>query len=128
MAKASCCEWKTCAGLPADRRVPRPRERSGPLVSAHARGPVPPRRGGGAEGGEAFWIRPKEALEVISAFDAGLDSGGREVFMAYMREIGPAGDLMYRAMQHTPGALVTRNRGNSSPTRCTTSPSSSTSI
>ena len=64
----------------------------------------------GATGGEGRWIRPHRAVEAVSAFDAGLDSRGCELYKAYMREVGPGGDPIFRALQHVPGRLVTRTR------------------
>jgi DNA-binding CsgD family transcriptional regulator len=63
-----------------------------------------------AVGGEGRWIRPHPPVEVISAFDVGLDSRGREVYAAYQREVGPGGDPIFRALQHLPGRHVTRTR------------------
>ncbi|HEU4891247.1 MAG TPA: helix-turn-helix transcriptional regulator [Vicinamibacterales bacterium] len=63
-----------------------------------------------AVGGEGRWIRPHHDVEPISAFEAGLDSHGRDVYGAYHRDIGPAGDPIFRALQHVPGRLVTRTR------------------
>jgi DNA-binding CsgD family transcriptional regulator len=63
-----------------------------------------------AAGGEGRWIRPHRAIEVFSAFDAGLDSRGRELYLAYHRDLGPRGDPIFRALQHVPGRLVTRAR------------------
>jgi hypothetical protein len=63
-----------------------------------------------AAGGEERWIRPHRAGEPISAFDAGFDSRGHELYMAYMRELGPAGDPIYRALQPLPGRHVIRTR------------------
>jgi DNA-binding CsgD family transcriptional regulator len=63
-----------------------------------------------AAGGEGRWIRPHHAVEVFSAFDAGLDSRGRELYMAYHRDLGPRGDPIFRALQQVPGRLVTRAR------------------
>jgi DNA-binding CsgD family transcriptional regulator len=63
-----------------------------------------------AVGGEGRLIRPHGAVEAISAFDAGLDSRGREFYMAYHRELGPGGDPIFRALQHLPGRHVTRTR------------------
>lgn len=63
-----------------------------------------------ASGGEGRWIRPRRPVEVISAFDVGLDSRTREVYIAYHRELGPARDPIFRALQHVPGQLVTYTR------------------
>jgi len=66
--------------------------------------------GGPATGGEGRWVRPMSTPEVVSEFDAGLDAPAREVFIAYRRELKPAGNPIYRAMQYVPGRLVTRTR------------------
>jgi DNA-binding CsgD family transcriptional regulator len=63
-----------------------------------------------ADGGEGRWIRPHHAVEVFSAFNVGLDSRGRELYMAYHRDLGPRGDPIFQALQHVPGRLVTRTR------------------
>jgi DNA-binding NarL/FixJ family response regulator len=56
------------------------------------------------------WIRPHRAVEAISAFDAGFDSRGHELHMAYHREVGPGRDPIFRALQHLPGRHVIRTR------------------
>jgi DNA-binding CsgD family transcriptional regulator len=61
-------------------------------------------------GGEARWIRPHRAIEPIAAYGAGFDSHGREVYRAYMRELTPSGDPVFRALQHLCGRHVTRTR------------------
>src|SRR2546426_11394732 len=53
-------------------------------------------------GGEGRWVRPHRAVEAISAFEAGLDSPGRELYMAYLRHPGPRGGPLFRALQHVP--------------------------
>jgi DNA-binding CsgD family transcriptional regulator len=63
-----------------------------------------------ATGGEGQWHRPHRAVEPISAFDVGFDSYARELFLAYMRDPGPADHLIFRALQHVPGRLVTYTR------------------
>jgi len=63
-----------------------------------------------ATGGEGRWIRPHRSVEVVSAFDAGFDPRGRDLFMAYQRELGPRGDPIFCALQRVPGRLVTRTR------------------
>ena len=63
-----------------------------------------------AVGGEGHWIRPHRAVEPSSAFEAGLDARGREVYYAYYRDIGPTRDPVFRAMQSIPGPVVTCNR------------------
>ena len=63
-----------------------------------------------ATGGEGRWGRPDRPLVVVSAFESGLDSRGRERFAAFMRELGPSGDPLFRGLQDLPGRLVTRTR------------------
>jgi DNA-binding CsgD family transcriptional regulator len=63
-----------------------------------------------AAGGEGRWIRPPGAVEVISAFDTGLDARGHDLYLAYHRELGPNGDPVYRALRHRPGRHVVRTR------------------
>jgi DNA-binding CsgD family transcriptional regulator len=63
-----------------------------------------------ATGGEGRWLRPHRPVEAISTFDSGLDARGRRVLMAFMRDLGPAGDPMLSALQQVPGPLVTRTR------------------
>jgi hypothetical protein len=61
-------------------------------------------------GGEGIWARPVHPLQPFSAFDTGFDAGGRERFRAYMREIGPVGDPIFRALREVPGVVATRTR------------------
>ena len=61
-------------------------------------------------GGEGRWIRPHRAVEPLSAFGVGFDSRSFELYMAYMREVKPAGDPVFGALQHIAGRLVTRAR------------------
>ena len=64
-----------------------------------------------ATGGEGQWPRPDGTVQPVSAFQAGFDvARGFELYMAYMREITPAGDPVFRALQRVPGRLVTRTR------------------
>ncbi len=63
-----------------------------------------------ATGGGGRWSRPHRDIEPIFAVDVGLDSRGHELYMAYMRELGPGGDPIFRALQHVSGGLVTRTR------------------
>ncbi|HXL34347.1 MAG TPA: LuxR C-terminal-related transcriptional regulator [Gemmatimonadales bacterium] len=63
-----------------------------------------------ATGGEGQWSRPGRPVQVMSAFDVGLDSHTRERYIAYHRELGPAGDPVFRALQHVPGRVVTYTR------------------
>lgn len=62
------------------------------------------------DGGEGRWLRPHSPLKVISAFEIGLDARGRDLYMAYHREIGPDGDPMFRALRPIPGRAVTLTR------------------
>jgi DNA-binding NarL/FixJ family response regulator len=57
-----------------------------------------------ATGGEGRWVRQ------ISAFDAGLDARTRELYSAYRRELGPAGNPIWTALRNVAGQLVTRSR------------------
>ena len=61
-------------------------------------------------GGEGRWIRPHRTVEPLNAFGAGFDSRGREMYRAYMRELTPGGDPVFRALHHLSGRLVTRTR------------------
>ena len=61
-------------------------------------------------GGEGIWARPVHPVQPFSAFDTGFDAGGRERFRAYMREIGPVGDPIFRALREVPGVVATRTR------------------
>jgi len=63
-----------------------------------------------ATGGEGRWVRPVFHREQISAFDAGLDARTRELYSAYRRELGPAGNPIWTALRNVAGRLVTRNR------------------
>jgi DNA-binding NarL/FixJ family response regulator len=63
-----------------------------------------------AVGGEGRWKRPQLPAEVISAFDAGLDSRGHDLYMAYQRELGPKGDPIFHAMRRLRGRHVVRSR------------------
>jgi len=63
-----------------------------------------------ATGGEGRTIRPHRAIEVISALDAGFDSRGHELHMAYQRKVGPDGDPVFRVLQRLPGRHVVRTR------------------
>jgi DNA-binding CsgD family transcriptional regulator len=61
-------------------------------------------------GGEGIWARPVHPVRPFSSFDVGFDARGHERLMAYMREIGPAGDPIFRAIRDMPGLVVTRTR------------------
>jgi DNA-binding CsgD family transcriptional regulator len=63
-----------------------------------------------ATGGEGRWVRPVFHLDQISVFDAGLDARTRELYIAYRRELGPAGNPIWTALQNVAGRLVTRSR------------------
>src|SRR5262245_21877588 len=59
--------------------------------------------------GEGFWVRATRPIEPLSFFDVGFDARGRELYMAYVREIGPR-DLIFRALADVPGRVRTRTR------------------
>src|SRR5262245_40534806 len=63
-----------------------------------------------ATGGEGLWSRPHGTVKPLSAFPAGFDDHGFGLYMAYMREITPAGDPVFRALQRIAGRHVTRVR------------------
>ncbi|SRR6266508_3540043 len=63
-----------------------------------------------AAGGEGRWVRPISIVDQISAFDAGLDARARELYIAYRHELGPAGNLIWRALLNVAGRTVTRSR------------------
>jgi DNA-binding CsgD family transcriptional regulator len=62
-----------------------------------------------ATGGGGRWIRP-EHIEPTLAVDVGLDSRGRQLYAAYMRELGPSGDPIFEALKHVSSPLVVRTR------------------
>jgi len=66
--------------------------------------------GAPAAGGEGRWVRPISTVETISAFDVGLEARTRDLYIAYRRELGPAGNPIWRALQNVAGRLVTRSR------------------
>ena len=61
-------------------------------------------------GGEGVWARPVHPVRPFSSFDVGFDARGRERLAAYMLEIGPVGDPIFRALRHVPGLVATRSR------------------
>jgi DNA-binding CsgD family transcriptional regulator len=61
-------------------------------------------------GGEGIWARPVHPVHPFSAFDTGFDARGQDRLRAYRREIGPAGDPIFRALRDVPGAVATRSR------------------
>ena len=63
-----------------------------------------------AVGGEGRWMRPAPHIEVISSFEVGMDSRGRDLYMAYHRAVGPSGDPIFQAMRHLRGRHLTRTR------------------
>jgi DNA-binding CsgD family transcriptional regulator len=62
-----------------------------------------------ATGGEGRWVRPT-TVETLSAFFAGLDARTLELYKAYTREMGPAGNPIWHALLNFPGRLLTRSR------------------
>jgi len=63
-----------------------------------------------ATGGAGLWSRPHRDIEATFAVDVGLDTRGHELYMAYMRELGPRGDPIFQALQHVSGRLVVCTR------------------
>jgi DNA-binding CsgD family transcriptional regulator len=63
-----------------------------------------------ATGGEGRWSRPLGPVEILSAFETGLDARGHEVFVAYHRELGAENDPIFRALPQLPGRHVVRTR------------------
>jgi len=61
-------------------------------------------------GGEGRWTRPRNGGEAVSTFDAGFDARGRELYRAYLRELGPRDKPIFEALRRIPGRLVTRAR------------------
>jgi DNA-binding CsgD family transcriptional regulator len=61
-----------------------------------------------ATGGEGRWVRGP--ISTGTAFDAGLDACNRELYTAYRRELGPAGNPIWRVLLNVAGRLVTRSR------------------
>jgi|SRR6185295_5210639 len=58
-------------------------------------------------GGEGRWPRPHGAVAPISAYQAGLDRCAFELYTTYVREVTPARDPLFQALQRLPGQLVT---------------------
>ncbi len=65
----------------------------------------------GVAGGEGVWMRPSKPLRQVTAFMVGFDDTGPERFMAYLRDRGALADPIYQRLQHVPGRIVTRTRG-----------------
>jgi DNA-binding CsgD family transcriptional regulator len=63
-----------------------------------------------ASGGEGRWVRPSQFVEALSAFGAGYDADTRALYAAYMRDVTPARDPIFCALQRIPGRLVTHTR------------------
>ena len=61
-------------------------------------------------GGEGRWLRPQGAIRPTAAFGSGFDERGRAIYAAYMRELTPARDPVFSALQSLTGGLVTRSR------------------
>jgi len=61
-------------------------------------------------GGEARWRRPQAAIMPTAAFGSGFDARGRTIYSAYMRDLTPARDPVFSALQSLTGRLVTRAR------------------
>lgn len=61
-------------------------------------------------GGEGFWMRPAHPIQPLSFIEVGFDSRARELWIAYLRELGPKQDAIFSALQNVPGSVVTRKR------------------
>ena len=58
-------------------------------------------------GGEGYWRRPHRPIEPVAAFGSGFDAHGQEIYRAYMRDLTPSGDPIFRALQRSRDRLVT---------------------
>jgi len=63
-----------------------------------------------AAGGEGRWNRSHSPVKVISAVEVGLDSREHQLFVAYLRDLGPPGDPIFRALGRLGGRHVVRTR------------------
>jgi DNA-binding CsgD family transcriptional regulator len=63
-----------------------------------------------ATGGEAWWRRPREPVQPLSAFGFTEDADAHAQWLAYHRAVGPADDPFFHALARVPGRLVTRTR------------------
>jgi len=61
-------------------------------------------------GGEARWRRPHAAIVPTAAFGSGFDAYGRAMYSAYMRDLTPARDPVFRALESLADRFVTRTR------------------
>src|SRR5262249_2226228 len=61
-------------------------------------------------GGEGKWFRLHRAVEAVSAFGIGFDAHASAVYRAYMRDVTPGRDPVFRALQEITGPLVTLTR------------------
>jgi DNA-binding CsgD family transcriptional regulator len=61
-------------------------------------------------GGGGRWFRPHHDIEPTLAIDVGLDSRGRALYMAYMRDLGPGGDPIFQALKHISDRLFVCTR------------------
>ena len=61
-------------------------------------------------GGEGKWFRPHRAAEAVSAFGIGFDAHASALYRAYMRDVTPGRDPVFRALQEITGPLVTLTR------------------
>jgi DNA-binding CsgD family transcriptional regulator len=66
--------------------------------------------GPSATGGEGLWLRPNHPVRVLSVYQAGFDARSRQLYAAFHRELGPAREPIFCALQRIPGQLVTRSR------------------
>jgi DNA-binding CsgD family transcriptional regulator len=63
-----------------------------------------------ATGGGGRWMRPQRDIEPTLAVDVGLDSHGRRLYTAYMRELGPSDDPIFEALKHNSSPLIVCTR------------------
>jgi len=68
-------------------------------------------------GGEGLWGRPQRPVRPLSAFAAGFEPDQLALYGTYMRQLTPASDPIFRALQPLPGRLVTRTRQELVPDR-----------
>lgn len=61
-------------------------------------------------GGEGRWLGPPNIVVATSAFEFGMPRNVREMYAAYLRELGPGGDPIFRALWRRRGRLLTVTR------------------
>jgi DNA-binding CsgD family transcriptional regulator len=68
-------------------------------------------------GGEGRWRPARPELQVVSAYDSGMDAIARERYAAFMREQGPQADPCFQQLMRRPGRVVTSTRRDLVPDR-----------